>query len=92
MHVIFFMPIPTSRSKKKQLELLNKPHLFKPDLSNLIKFVEDCCNNIVFKDDCIITSINAQKVYSDTPRTEFYFSPYLSSTLSGAHPDEKNKD
>ena len=49
-------------------------HYYRPDLSNLIKFVEDAITGIVYRDDCIIASIDAHKLYSTDPRTEFTIS------------------
>ena len=63
------MPIPKSLSKKKQHELLNQPHHKKPDLSNLIKFVEDALIGILFVDDRQITTIHATKIYHKIPKT-----------------------
>lgn len=68
----FYMPIPVSYSKKKK-ELLNGMfHFKKPDLSNLIKFVEDALNGIIWMDDRIITSINASKYYGKESKTVIY--------------------
>jgi Holliday junction resolvase RusA-like endonuclease len=67
------MPIPPSRSKQKD-KLINTFHVYTPDLSNMIKFVEDIANGILYKDDCQISSIVAHKIYSDTSRTEFTLS------------------
>jgi len=63
--VKFFMPIP-KRARNKD----GKPHYIKPDLSNLIKFVEDVGSGILYEDDSVITSIKAEKIYSKKPRTE----------------------
>jgi Holliday junction resolvase RusA-like endonuclease len=70
MDVVFYMT--KSQSKK------NKPtsiyHSYTPDLSNLIKLLEDAIvdTGVVLTDDRIISIINAQKVYADgNPRTEF---------------------
>ena len=71
LDVTFFMGIPPSWSDQKKQEMTEEPHIFKPDVSNMIKFVEDCCQGIVFKDDCQIAVINCKKVYDPTPRTEF---------------------
>jgi Holliday junction resolvase RusA-like endonuclease len=71
LNITFFMPIPSSISKKKQKELDKTPHFKRPDLSNFIKYVEDVAQGIIFKDDSCITTINAKKVYSTNPRTEF---------------------
>ncbi len=41
-----------------------------PDLSNLIKFTEDCLNRLLWEDDKQIASIEAKKIYSEEPFTE----------------------
>jgi Holliday junction resolvase RusA-like endonuclease len=69
LEVFFFCEIPSSRRKKEQLH--HKPHYYKPDSSNLLKLVEDCANNIIFKDDAAIFSTYIQKVYSNEPKTIF---------------------
>lgn len=38
----------------------------KPDLDNLIKGVLDSCNSILYRDDALICSIVADKVYGET--------------------------
>jgi Holliday junction resolvase RusA-like endonuclease len=48
-------------------------HVSRPDLSNLIKYVEDICCGIVFIDDCIISVIDARKEFSSESYTEFWF-------------------
>lgn len=45
--------------------LRSTPHFIRPDLDNLIKFICDISNGIIFKDDCTISSIIAKKVYCD---------------------------
>jgi len=68
----FYMPIPESTSKKKRQAMICeviRPEK-KPDLSNLIKFVEDCLNETVWGDDKQIVSYGAmEKFYSEEPRT-----------------------
>jgi len=44
-------------------------HTKKPDVDNLIKFVLDAMSGIFWRDDSIISSLNAQKKYDDRPRT-----------------------
>ncbi len=46
-------------------------HIFKPDLSNLIKLIEDIGSGILYKDDALIASMRAAKIYDETPRIEF---------------------
>ena len=69
LEVIFYMPIPDSRLKDKKA-LLGTYHHCRPDTSNLIKYIEDAAQSILFKDDCIIAKIVAEKIYGE-PRTEF---------------------
>lgn len=69
--VAYHMPIPKSYSTRRALECLHKPHVYKPDLSNLVKFTEDAFNGMIWKDDAIISEIRAQKFYSIEPKTVF---------------------
>jgi Holliday junction resolvase RusA-like endonuclease len=41
----------------------------KPDLDNLVKWILDCGNNIIWKDDRQIIKIDASKIYGDNPST-----------------------
>lgn len=66
----FFMPMPKS-SHKRWAQIVGTYHLFRPDLSNLIKFIEDVATGILYKDDCEIASIWSKKRYDKKPRTEF---------------------
>lgn len=61
--------IPKSASKKKRADMLAGSILptKKPDLSNVLKAVEDGLNTIVFSDDAQIVEAFARKIYSDTP-------------------------
>lgn len=76
MHVIFYLPLPTSRGQKKLDLIRGQWHIYKPDASNLLKFVEDVANKICYNDDCIIAKQTVEKVYDDGngPRTEFILS------------------
>lgn len=72
-----YMPIPKSWSKKRRLEAAkengNIRHIKKPDLSNLIKNIEDCMTAMHFwQDDCQICGYlgGTGKYYSDRPRWE----------------------
>lgn len=69
--VAFFMAIPKSTSKKKRKEMLASliTHTKKPDLDNLVKFVFDCCNGILFDDDRQIVLLSAFKCYNISPST-----------------------
>jgi Holliday junction resolvase RusA-like endonuclease len=41
LSLTFIIPIPKSYTKKKKQQLLNQPHVIKPDLDNLIKAFKD---------------------------------------------------
>lgn len=69
MELFIFMPIPGSWSKKKQ-ERAHKGEIrpaIKPDISNLLKSVEDGLNGIIYKDDSQIIECSIKKFYSKTP-------------------------
>lgn len=71
LDAIFYFRIPATAKNKKTHKSEGNYHFYKPDASNLVKFVEDAANGILFKDDCLIAHINAEKRYSAQPRTEF---------------------
>lgn len=69
LDVTFVMEIPRSWSQKKKDEQVGKYHSFKPDASNLLKFIEDIATGIIYHDDALIAHVIAKKVYGDQPRT-----------------------
>lgn len=65
-------PIPKNDSRKKRSEKLRgitKPTV-KPDLSNVLKAVEDALNGIAYADDAQITELHVTKYYSEFPGIE----------------------
>ena len=73
--ITFYMEIPKSTSKKKRSTIVSSPHSKRPDIDNLIKFVLDAANTIIFSDDSLVYSVTAQKIYDTIPRTEFTITP-----------------
>lgn len=73
----FYMPIPKSfnQSKKNASNWGMHDHMSKPDLSNMVKFYEDCANGILWKDDSQIVHCYLSKKYSHNPRTEIVMTP-----------------
>ena len=69
LKIVFYLPIPKKSSKDNKL--CNRFHVYKPDLSNLIKFIEDVGSGLLYHDDCLIARIEASKQYDFDPRTEF---------------------
>lgn len=78
---------PPKASAPKTLAMLDGRILpaKKPDLTNIIKAVEDGCNAIVYRDDALIVSLSAAKVYSPTPGVDVIVRP-ASATPAIAHP------
>ena len=70
LEVTFFMPLP-QRLRRKHHTGSYPPHHVKPDIDNLVKFILDCANGIIFCDDALISCLVAHKRYSEVPRTEF---------------------
>lgn len=76
--VDFYFKHPIGTSKKNQFKKL---HIKKPDLSNLIKFIEDAFIGILFEDDRTIAHIQAYKFYDHSDRIEIIVQPLTQVTL-----------
>lgn len=71
LKIVFNIKIPESFSKKKKLELNGTYVIKKPDIDNYLKSVMDGMNDIIYKDDSQIVSINIIKKYViDNANTE----------------------
>jgi len=44
-------------------------HIFTPDIDNLLKFVMDAANKVIWKDDSQIWKVYMEKVYGEEPMT-----------------------
>lgn len=71
LSVCFYMPLPKQMCYEKKLIRVKEHHVTRPDLSNMLKFIEDCAQGILFANDSAIVSTDALKCYSFEPRTEF---------------------
>ena len=60
-HIIFFLPMPRSWSKKKREKFYLMPHRQKPDRSNLVKAIEDATT----KNDQDIFDLRASKFWAN---------------------------
>ncbi len=71
LEAIFHMPIPKGTSVKKRGQMCNGEvkHTKRPDCDNLLKFLKDCFNGVVWKDDSQVYKVIAEKRYSENPRT-----------------------
>lgn len=78
--ITFHFPYPQDKYKKRSLQAQHY-HIYKPDLSNLIKMVEDVCVDAeIIKDDAIIASVFSVKVYDENPRTSFIITKIKSNS------------
>lgn len=68
MRIVFIMPIPKSFSKKKRAEVIDKGHIMKPDLDNLIKTYKDALEGIIYNNDSQICCVEAIKMYGEVPK------------------------
>ena len=83
LRAIFYMPIPTEMSKKKLTALFFR-HVKKPDTDNLLKFLKDCGNGILWADDSQVCEVRAGKLYDEKPRT------YIEIQWGDYHDDKKH--
>lgn len=63
----FCMPMPKAWSKKTRLR--PPPHTKRPDVDNLVKWICDCANEILWCDDAQVTACYSQKLYDEEPKT-----------------------
>jgi len=73
LDVTFFMPLPNTSLKKKTEEFDGTYRDTIPDLDNMIKFICDACQHIIFENDSKVVKIAAEKIYAFEPRVEFTF-------------------
>lgn len=67
LSALFVMPYPSSMSAKKKAA--NPQHVKKPDVDNMVKFLKDVCNGILWHDDSQVNYLTARKEYGENPRT-----------------------
>lgn len=65
----FYRPVQESLSRKERARRLSGDHrpTVKPDLDNYIKSTSDALNGIIWADDNLIVSLQAEKLYSERP-------------------------
>jgi Holliday junction resolvase RusA-like endonuclease len=80
LEVDFYFERPSShfgsgRNADKLLPSAKPEPISRPDLSNLVKLIEDALNENAFKDDSRIVRTVAAKRYGDRSRTEIVLRP-----------------
>lgn len=66
VNIFVFKSVPTSWSKKKQIEHIRQqlPVTSKPDLDNCAKSILDALNGVFFVDDKLVAELSVKKAYS----------------------------
>jgi Holliday junction resolvase RusA-like endonuclease len=85
--LVFKLPIPKTYTKKKNIDAINgilKPT--KQDLDNLIKYILDASNSILWDDDRNIDVIHASKEFSQEPCTEIIIEQSIQRIPMEGHP------
>lgn len=69
LSVQFYQKVPPSWPRLKRQRAIECEiwPTARPDLSNLVKSIEDACNGILFNDDAQIVSLRVLKLYSQEP-------------------------
>ena len=69
LSVQFYQTVPPSWPKAKRAKAIACEHwpTSRPDLSNLVKSIEDACNAILYFDDAQIVSLQVLKLYAERP-------------------------
>lgn len=67
VYIRFYYGFPKSMSEKKRL-IAKKTT--RPDLDNLVKYILDMGNGVLWEDDAQIIDLNCSKEYGDMPKTE----------------------
>lgn len=72
MRILAFYQIPSSASKKKTRQMLDRAirPTKKPDWDNIGKVVADSLNQVAYRDDAQVVDSQVRKFYSDQPRIE----------------------
>lgn len=83
MRIAVYLPIPQSAPKKRQAAMLSGAELptKKPDLSNVLKLIEDALNLIAYRDDAAIVSMTMTKHYALDPRVDVYVTSVQPSAM-----------
>ena len=74
LRCIFAFAVPKSLSKVKRKVLLGAPHEGRPDLDNLLKWVGDTGQGILWKDDKqVVKLLSVEKIWAEKGSTIIYF-------------------
>lgn len=69
VELIFYMQCRKDERSKTRVGWRLDEYIQVPDIDNLIKYIFDCANTVLWQDDSMVTKVTAIKKYSDNPRT-----------------------
>jgi len=75
----FSFEMAKSWPKGKREALLGKPHGARPDLDNLVKWVGDAAQGVLWQDDAFIVKLTAEKVWAEKNITIISFEEFHES-------------
>lgn len=80
---IFHIPISKSWKTWQKHQALNGKlmHMQRPDVTNYVKFYEDCMTGIIYIDDCIIQVGTALKKWSQQGKTQIFIREFTETEL-----------
>ncbi len=68
--ITFFMPLAKYLREPGRDRLRGKYNPKRPDLDNMIKYILDAANGILYTDDSLIVQISGKKIWADVGKTE----------------------
>lgn len=92
MELDVFLPIPKSASRRRR-ELMATGAIrpaVRPDLSNVLKSVEDALNGVAYRDDSMIVHQVIKKQFAYSPRVELRLKPFV-PRVATENPDPRRK-
>ena len=71
---IFLFAVPKSMSKAKRAALIGSFHDGRPDVDNLLKWIGDGGQGVLWRDDKqIVKLVNVEKVWGEQDKTTIFF-------------------
>jgi Holliday junction resolvase RusA-like endonuclease len=80
---VFELQCPKAWSKKqKDLAYAGDlMHFRRPDVTNFVKFYEDCMTGVLYRDDCLIVTGTPLKIWAEKPRTRIWIRSFTADEL-----------
>jgi len=76
-----YTPYPKLFDSEAIKQNFHNPCPNRPDLDNYLKFYLDALHGVAYADDCMVTQIIAEKIFSPTPHVHIEASPHIGSFI-----------